>query len=168
MFKWLSRLWSKIRRKSNSQVTPLTAMAQSATPVVPIPSWDGDSEIHVRLRRVTLTALIQSGQLPNELLAFAQDMTQKGQEGESIALSKLEPESYTKYTELMHAMAKAALVEPTYDQILNEVGWLTDQQLMAIHFYCLGGMRTLHSFRKATGFALADGDDGENIRDKTE
>lgn len=168
MFNWLSRLWSKIRRKPNSQVTPLSAMAQSATPVVPIPSWDGDSEIHVKLRRVTLTALIQSGQLPNELLAFAQNMTQRGQEGENIALAKLEPESYKKYTELMHAMAKAALVEPTYDQILEEVGWLTDQQLMAIHFYCLGGMRTLHSFRKATGFAFADGDDRENIRDKTE
>ena len=157
-------LSNKFRKtKVDSKVTSLEEMAQTATPVVPIPSWDGDSEIHVKLRRVTLTALIQSGQLPNELLAFAQDMTQKGQDGVNIALSKLEPESYTKY-----AMAKAALVEPTYDQILNEVGWLTDQQLMAIHFYCLGGMRSLHSFRKATGFALADGDDGENIRDKTE
>ena len=166
MFKWLSNKFRKT--KVDSKVTSLEEMAQTATPVVPIPSWDGDSEIHVKLRRVTLTALIQSGQLPNELLAFAQDMTQKGQDGVNIALSKLEPESYTKYTDLMHAMAKAALVEPTYDQILNEVGWLTDQQLMAIHFYCLGGMRSLHSFRKATGFALADGDDGENIRDKTE
>ncbi len=164
MFKWLS----KLRKKNESQVTSLAEMAQTAIPVVPIPSWDGSSEINVRLRRVTLTALIQAGQLPNELLAFAQDLTQKGQEGEAMALSKLEPESYKKYTELMHAMAKAALMEPTYDQILEEVGWLTDQQLMAIHFYCLGGVRTLHSFRKATGFAPTDGDDSENIWSKAE
>mgnify|MGYP000856869624 CR=1 FL=1 len=166
MFKSLLSKFKK--NKVDSRVTPLAEMAQSATPVVPIPSWDGDSEIHVRLRRVTLTALIQSGQLPNELLAFAQELTQKGQVGEPISLSKLESEAFTKYTDLMHAMAKAALVEPTYDQILTEVGWLTDQQLMAIHYYCLGGVRALHSFRKATGFALADGNDSENIRSETE
>jgi|LSQX01.1.fsa_nt_gb hypothetical protein len=166
MFNWLSNRFKKT--KIDSKVTSLAEMTQSATPVVPIPSWDGDSEIHVRLRRVTLTALIQSGQLPNELLAFAQELTQKGQVGEPISLSKLESEAFAKYTDLMHAMAKAALAEPTYDQILTEVGWLTDQQLMAIHYYCLGGVRALHSFRKATGFTLADGNDGKNVRSETE
>lgn len=166
MFKSLLSKFKK--NKVDSRVTSLAEMAQSAFPVVAISAWDGAGEIKVQLRRVTMMSLVESGELPNELLAFAQDVALKEKQGKPTFLSELNPETYEKYSKLLHVMARAALVSPTYDEIVGRIGPLTDQQLMEIHFFCLGGVRTLHSFRKATGFATSDGGDSEDIWGKTE
>ncbi|HOB41277.1 MAG TPA: hypothetical protein PKM14_09670 [Limnochordia bacterium] len=164
MLKWLTGKF----KKKESKVTSLADMAEAAAPVVAIPSWDGASDIYVRLRRVSLMALVQSGNLPNDLLTFATDMALKQQSGKPDSVAEMEVNSFEKYTQLLHAMAREALVEPTYDQIMKEVGWLTDQQLMAIHYYCLGGVRALHSFREATRVAIAHRSDSQDLRGKAQ
>jgi len=160
---WIKKLF----KKEGAEVTSLRDMSKTATPIISIPAWDGVGEIKVRVKRMSLAALVQSGQLPNDLLSFAQDVAEKEKRGDTKLALKPDAESYKKYTELMHAMAKASLVEPTYDEIIENVGALTDQQLLALQAFSVGGLRSLYSFRAATGFIAKDGDDGENIRGKT-
>jgi len=145
------------------KTTSLEEMKNLAVPVVAIPAWDGESEINVRLKRVSLMSLIQAGQLPNELLAIAYK-TMGRAKGEESPAEENDPEHMQKFTMLMHEVAKHALVEPTYDEIVEHAAPLTDQQLLAIFMYCMSGVNALKSFRTAARTLAAIGDSGEDVR----
>lgn len=97
----------------------------------------------VRLRRPSLMRLAQEGEIPNQLLGSAATLFSEG----AVRMMS-DGEKFTELSETVLLLAKASLVEPTYEE-LEEAGIeLTDSQLMDIYMYTQQGVRILDGFRK--------------------
>jgi len=101
--------------------------------IVEIPSFGGEGTSKVKLRRPSLITLCKTGVIPNELVATAQKIYEGEKHGDIV-----------KYGEILHLVAKAALVEPKYEDVKD---LLTDEQLTAIFNYTQMGVRGLLPFR---------------------
>lgn len=73
-----------------------------------------------------------------------------------------------EFNKLLHLMAQKSLVEPTYDEIVEHVGPLTDNQLSAIFVFCTAGVRALKNFRSRLTLIEAIGDNSEDVQLPTE
>lgn len=102
--------------------------------VVELPPFDEGTPLTARLKRPSLLTLCKNGTIPNTLLATAQ----KIYEGEKHGDIK-------SFSEILHAVAKSALVEPKYEEV-SEL--LNDEQLTAIFNYTQTGILGLLPFRK--------------------
>jgi hypothetical protein len=90
-----------------------------------------------RLRRPSLFNLCKVGEIPNSLVATAQRIFEGEKTGDIV-----------KYGEVLHLVAKAALVEPGYEDVKE---LLTDEQLTDIYNYTqrgAEGMMALNPFRR--------------------
>lgn len=102
--------------------------------VVELPPFDEGTPLVARLKRPSLLTLCKNGTIPNTLLATAQ----KIYEGEKSGDIK-------SYSEILHAVAESALVEPKYENVKDI---LTDEQLTAIFNYTQTGVLGLLPFRE--------------------
>lgn len=152
--------------KETPQVTSLEAMKAQSMPIVELPGWNDEDSIFVRMRKVSLLHLISSGQLPNELLAIAHKIT-SSEEGFN-PIREGTPEELAEFNKLLHLMAQKSLIEPTYDEIVEHVGPLTDNQLSAIFVFCTAGVRALKNFRSRLTLIEAIGDNSEDVQLPTE
>ncbi len=140
------------------RVTSLEEMKlQARGQVVEIPGWSPGTTVNVRVRRVDLTVMIAAaGALPNVLAAA---LAERGSSGEAPAPT---PEDIEKLLPVLDAVAREALVEPTYEQIVQEVAPLTLDQKVAIYDAALGEVKALQSFRGGAKLGTATSD-GENL-----
>lgn len=152
--------------KETPQVTSLEAMKAQSMPVVELPGWNDEDSIFVRMKKVSLLHLVSSGQLPNELLAIAHKIT-SSEEGFN-PIREGTPEELAEFNKLLHLMAQKSLVEPTYDDIVEHVGPLTDDQLSSIFVFCTAGVRALKNFRSRLTLIEAIGDNSEDVQLPTE
>lgn len=148
------------------EVTSLEEMRAQALPIVAIPGWDDGQEIYVRLKRVSLITLIENDVLPNELLSLATKAATASKEYNPVTDSS--PEEFKNFGKLLKIIAQQALVEPTYEEIAENVNQLTDEQLTSIYVYCVGGLRKLESFRQKPEYNAEIRRSGKNVRGKTE
>lgn len=126
--------------------------AQLAPDIIEIPGFKPGTTINVRVKAVDPTPYILSTNLTNPLMAIA---TQRAKEGKSQADIKKELEQKVSEGKMdfealmpaLDAVAKEALVEPTYEEI-TRIHPLTVFQKMAILDYALGDVAGLASFRK--------------------
>ena len=105
--------------------------------VVELSPFTDGVKFEARLKRPSLMMLCKVGEIPNHLVATAQKVFEGEKHGDIV-----------KYGELLHCIAKAALVEPTYDEVKD---YLTDEQLTDIYNYTQrgrAGMEALNPFRK--------------------
>lgn len=105
--------------------------------VVELSPFTDGVKFEARLKRPSLMTLCKVGEIPNYLVATAQKVFEGEKHGDIV-----------KYGELLHCIAKAALVEPTYDEVKD---YLTDEQLTDIYNYTQrgrAGMEVLNPFRK--------------------
>jgi len=129
---------------SEDRVITLEEIRQRARgEVVEIPDWDGQGTIRVRLRKIDLTPIVlQAGLLPNNLKVKAQEMFEgrprPGGSDVDLDLQKLMP--------ALDAVAREALVEPTYQQI-TEILPLTLSQKLAILNWVTQDLQALEKFR---------------------
>lgn len=119
----------------------MTYTAQSLNPVheVELPGYANGS-VKVKMRRPSLLALVRSGAVPNPLIAVAGELFSSGSQA-------LEKASFGEVAEVIDIVARAALVEPSFEQLEQEGVNLTDEQLMAIFSYAQAGVRGLEPFR---------------------
>lgn len=96
----------------------------------------------VKLSRPSLIRLAREGEIPNALLGSAARLFTEG----SGKLMK-EGESFVELSKVVTFLAKASLVEPTYDELAAAGIELTDAQLMDIYLYTQQGVRALEGFR---------------------
>lgn len=100
-----------------------------------------DDYFIAKLKRPSLLNLVGMGTIPNELLSAADRIFNGANPNKKYEVSM--KESFDLYT----IIAKAALVEPTYEE-LEVIGLeLTDEQLIDIFNYTQRGMKGLISFR---------------------
>ena len=111
----------------------------AAGEVVELPPFVGDEPFVVRLKRPSLMGLVTNGKIPNGLMKVAAKLFM-GETGDSS-------DGFMGQCEIFQAVAKEALVEPSYAQIEEAGLELTDMQLMSIFNYTQIGSKALEPFR---------------------
>lgn len=122
----------------------------SATAVVNLPGWDDGEPFVCRLQRSQLRTLMSQGKIPNPLMAAAQRLYEGSS---SNAKAK-----YDDVLQVMEIIVKGAMVQPTYNELLENDVELTEQQFSAIFSYAQGGIKAAERFL----FKPADSGDGED------
>ena len=110
---------------------------------VELPGWD-DEPFICKLKRPSLLGLVEGGQIPNPLLNAAYILFNEAKTQKDFLNLK-------DQKEILDIVARAAMVEPTYQQ-LKDIGLeLTDLQLLDIYNFTQLGVRSLISFRTKQG-----------------
>jgi hypothetical protein len=102
--------------------------------VVELPPFLDGTPLVARLRRPSLVQMVQHGQIPNPLSNVVDEMLS----GKEDMRSNLK-----ERTDVLIAIAKAAMVEPTYEQV-EEV--ITTPQLTGVFIYVVQGAAMLEPF----------------------
>ena len=133
--------------------------AHGAEDIVELSGWNEEPFV-CRLRRVGLYEMMAAGCVPNPLIPVVRDLFMGM--GKAVQKDLSDPEDVQAFL----ALARAALVEPGY-QDLQEAGiLLTDQQILEIFFYATRGVRALSTFRRGAGAGIIG--HGEAIRDEAQ
>lgn len=111
--------------------------------IVELPPFADGQPFVARMRRPSLMVLVKSGQIPNTLLTAANELFSGG--ASSFDADKLD--MLSDILGICEVIAKASLIEPTYEQIKEAGLDLSDDQMMAIFSYSQNGVEALKSFR---------------------
>ena len=146
----------------NQTRKPITAeeFLGKATQIIDIHGWEPGETVSVKVRRVSMTSLIASGQVPNTLLKHAYEDSD-----EFVEAVKKDEQKRTDAMAMVDAVAKAVLLEPSW----GEVGeFLTDEQKIDLFSYAQGGLTALEPFRAGQGASAEAGSSGEGVQPATE
>lgn len=123
--------------------------AANAAQEVELSGWESDKPFRCKMRRPRLYEMAAAGEIPNPLLPVVEELFMQN----TAALSKRSVEEQSK---ALLALANLALVEPTLAEIHEAGGILTDDQLLEIYSFILGGATVLAGFREAARRAAGD------------
>lgn len=138
------------------QVTPvncdtsmnITSLADlqsyAAGTIVRFPDFAEGQPFVARVRRPSMLVLAKQGKIPNTLLTAAGELFSKGGAGMDSDNENMLADVYG----ICEVIARASLVQPTYDEIQSVGMELSDDQIMAIFNYTQNGVKALESFRK--------------------
>lgn len=134
----------------NQKITSLEDLKNYAKGVyVEMPEFGPDQPFFARICRPSILSLTANGKIPNSLLGVATSLFKNG----SATIANAKPEDLQKSTQVFHILAKAALVNPTYDEIKEAGVELNDEQLAFIFNYTQQGTKALENFRKQSKVA---------------
>lgn len=106
---------------------------------VELPSWVSGEKVVFKLKRPSMLGLVAGGHIPNPLLTTAQKVFTQT------------VDSTTKLSdifEVMRAIIKMSMVEPTYQELEDAQIELTDEQMTSIFQYTQTGVVDLDRFHK--------------------
>ncbi|HPZ14636.1 MAG TPA: hypothetical protein PLK04_10425 [Bacillota bacterium] len=146
----------------NQTRKPITAeeFLGKATQIIDIHGWEPGETIPVKVRRVSMTSLIASGQVPNTLLKHAYSDAD-----EFVAVARDDTDTTAQAVAMIDAVARAVLLEPSWDEVGE---FLTDEQKIDLFNYAQGGLVALESFRPGQGTGAETGGSGEGVQPATE
>jgi hypothetical protein len=134
--------------KAKAAATPTAAttvadmMHYAGGQLVTLPPFGAGMPCVVKLKRLSLLALIKQGRIPNQLMASATSLFNSGKMGGDD-----KQDDYLKSTsEMLELFASASMVEPTYKELQDVGVELTDLQLAAIFAYSQSGVKDLERF----------------------
>ena len=111
--------------------------------VVRFPDFAEGQPFVARVKRPSMLVLAKMGKIPNTLLSSAAQLFTKGGSGMDMKNEKTLTDIYS----ICEIIARASLVQPTYDEILDSGMSLSDDQIMAIFNYSQSGVKALETFR---------------------
>ena len=132
------------------QVTSLEELKQIAKKVngeiIEIPGFDDMSVLNVKVKRVSLTDLVQCDVMPNILLLEVQKILDKKQKGHEMKGKEYEMavKNLEQFTEIVY---KQALIEPSVDDFKSVGLELNKVQKSMIAEYAIGDTSRLERFR---------------------
>ena len=112
--------------------------------VVRFPDFAEGQPFVARVRRPSMLVLAKQGKIPNSLLTAAGELFSEGGAGMDADNENMLSDVYG----ICEVIARASLVQPTYDEIQQAGMELSDDQIMAIFNYTQNGVKALESFRK--------------------
>lgn len=114
--------------------------------IVRLPDFAEGQPFYARLRRPSMLAMAQKGEIPNQLLQSASNLFMSGNvNGNQI--KNIDEGTLEKTFAVIDVICAASFVEPTYKE-LKEAGIdLTDDQMSFIFNYSQNGVKSLESFR---------------------
>lgn len=116
----------------------------AAGTIVRFPDFAEGQPFVARVRRPSMLVLAKQGKIPNTLLTAAGELFSKGGAGMDADNENMLSDVYG----ICEVIARASLVQPTYDEIQQAGMELSDDQIMAIFNYTQNGVKALESFRK--------------------
>ena len=147
-----------------SEVTSIEELKAAATRVVEIVGFEPDEVLKFKIRRASLTDLLEQGALPNDLLNIVFEVLKiKSSKGAMNPLDDLDPEKFTEFCKLMDNVCKAVMVEPSYEEARD---LLIDAQKIQIYQYAQYGLRVLERFRERPKPNVEAGGSGEGVQPK--
>lgn len=124
-------------------VTSLSDLqSYAAGTIVRFPDFAEGQPFVARVRRPSMLVLAKQGKIPNSLLTAAGELFSKGGEG-------MDPDSESMLSDvygICEVIARASLIQPTYDDIIGAGLQLSDDQIMAIFNYTQNGIKALQPF----------------------
>lgn len=121
--------------------------ALNAAQEIELSGWEPGTSFRCKARRPRLFEMAAAGEIPNPLLPIVEELFVQN----SAALAK---RSVPDQSKALIALADMALVEPTVDEIHEAGAVLTDDQLLEIYTFVLGGAASLAGFRAAARGAV--------------
>ena len=106
---------------------------------VELQGWDEEPFVRI-LKRPSLLGLVENGDIPNPLLHAAYILFNGSNDPKDQINLK-------EANDLYRIIAKAAMVNPTYQDIIDAGLELTDMQLLEIYRFTQLGVKSLISFR---------------------
>ena len=129
-------------------ITSLDAIrAANAPQEIEVSGWEPGVPFVCKARRPRLYEMAAAGEIPNPLLPVVEELFMQN----SAALAKRNVADQSK---ALIALADMALVEPTVEEIHEAGAVLTDEQLLEIYTFVLGGAAALAGFRENAGRAV--------------
>lgn len=116
----------------------------AAGTIVRFPDFAEGQPFVARVRRPSMLVLAKQGKIPNTLLTAAGELFSKGGAGMDADNENMLSDVYG----ICEVIARASLVQPTYDEIQQAGMEFSDDQIMAIFNYTQNGVKALESFRK--------------------
>lgn len=113
--------------------------------VVELPPFAEGMPFVARITRPSMIQMIRDGKFSNELLVSANELFINS---EAVSNAVADKEKMNEFYDVLFAIVKEALLEPTYEQIEKAGIILTDQQIMFIFNYVQHGVDSLASFRQ--------------------
>ena len=133
---------SPLLEKHNKVTTIYDLQEYSKGQIVKLPDFAEGQPFVARMRRPSLLVMAKKGKIPNKLLATATDLFNGG-DSHNANTDSILSDTY----DVCEAIAEAALVEPTMEEIKNAGIELSDNQLIAIFNYAQRGIEALNNFR---------------------
>lgn len=122
-----------------SKIISAESFMKKATRVIEIPGFEPGEVFAVRVKNVGVFSMIIGGKLPNTLLKMATQLFPDTNSSDSLQQStdKLldDPEALKAMSQMMRAVAKEALIEPKYEDIVEGI---TDEQIQSIFTQVVG------------------------------
>ena len=133
------------------QITSIEEFRNQSQPLVDIVGFEPGQYVTVRLRRISMMALVKTGKIPNALLTKATELftgakDKSGKVNESQILSNMG--ELDGINEIIDAVCEAAMIEPKFNDVKD---YLTDEQRTEIFQWTQGGVKALESFRAEQG-----------------
>lgn len=129
-----------------------------------VPGFSSNTDtINLKLKRPSLIEMAVTGKIPNPLLGAAAELFS----GKSDLSKQTEGAKFRDMAEVIRCVAKAALVEPSWDELHESGITLTDVQLLYIYNWSVTGVDRLKSFRKVESSNTTD-KSGKGGKRKTE
>jgi hypothetical protein len=139
-------------------VTSLDAIrAANAAQEIELSGWEPGVPFVCKLRRPRLYELAAAGEIPNPLLPIVEELFMQN----AAALAK---RSVPDQSKALLSLARLAMAEPTFEEVHEAGAVLTDDQLLEIYTFILGGAAALAGFREVARRAVDR--DGEAARGK--
>ena len=109
-----------------SEKKPISAEAfrNKATRIIEIDGFEEGEKIAIRIKPVSLLAMMTNGRLPNELKTTVASLFASGKGAKANKVEMDEVEEIALMQQLMDQVCKDAMVEPLYEdvaEILNDV-----------------------------------------------
>lgn len=131
------------KSKTPNPTTIAQLVALKGGEVVELPGFVSDQPFYCRLSQPSLLFLAKTGHIPNQLLARAGDLFKGGGSG----LDSDDTNMLSQMYDVMQVICRAAMIEPTLDEIEYAGLQLTDAQMTAIFTYTQRGINKLTQFR---------------------
>lgn len=138
-------------------VTNIEELKKQSTEIIDLQPFSGDKLIRVRVKRLSILGLCQSGEIPNQLLGVARKLFYQ---------DKIEQIDLKEYGKVIDIICKNTLVEPSIEQLKEIELELTDEQKFELWAYSQQGVEGLKSFRKVAK-ANMDNNDVKDVQKKT-
>lgn len=142
-------------------VTKIEEIKNAGVQEVALTGFVPREPFYVKLKRPSLMRLAKDGEIPNQLLGAAAKLFNDG-----VSQMTEDGERFKELSEAVICLAKASLVEPSYDDLEAAGIELTDDQLLDIYLYTQKGVQMLQGFRKEQE-SESDSEPGKETKQKS-
>lgn len=134
------------------QITNLESLKSvKRTEIVKFPNFEDGTELVAELKKPSIVSMVINDKIPNSLLSVVSGMIKEEQkenkENEEQKEEKLSKEQLASYFSYMQLLCEECFVSPTYAQIKECTGGLTDTQIFFLFKYIQKDVKKLSSFR---------------------